>query len=286
MDLAAYRASAEAFSSELTRPITAITPVSTPSTRSSRSTSATRSCSTGRRSMACASWSPLRAGATDERRRLTMLLDFAVQGYIGQATKELDAELARRESGLSLRGRRPRRSDSGTPSSLQANEPDAGAAGGDRAAAAGRDRRAPQSALLRADLPPARSRGVARIRQLSGDVPAVQGNRPRPRSRRRRTRSRRQPQTSYPAVLEPELRRTLGLGIADLRRSDLPALLPRGRRGRAVPSRPAVASMLETYARAGHRRAGERGPRRRGPAEQVATRLLRARCACRRRSIW
>src|SRR5690242_18329656 len=37
-------------------------------------------------------------GPAEERRRLTMLVDFAVEGYIGQATKHAEAELARLEA--------------------------------------------------------------------------------------------------------------------------------------------------------------------------------------------
>src|SRR5579875_651987 len=39
---------------------------------------------------------------SEERRRLTMLVDFAVEGYIGQAGKEAEAELARREASTQL----------------------------------------------------------------------------------------------------------------------------------------------------------------------------------------
>src|SRR5438309_633504 len=42
------------------------------------------------------------APGSDERRRLTMLLDFAVEGLSGQRTKELEAELARREATLTI----------------------------------------------------------------------------------------------------------------------------------------------------------------------------------------
>src|SRR5436305_11080386 len=35
---------------------------------------------------------------SDQKRRLTLLLDFATEGYIGDATKAVEAELARREA--------------------------------------------------------------------------------------------------------------------------------------------------------------------------------------------
>ena len=37
-----------------------------------------------------------------DRRRLTMLLDFAVEGYVGQATKHAEAELARLEAVIAI----------------------------------------------------------------------------------------------------------------------------------------------------------------------------------------
>jgi hypothetical protein len=42
------------------------------------------------------------ASEGEDRTRLTMLLDFAVEGYVGQATKQVEAELARREASLRI----------------------------------------------------------------------------------------------------------------------------------------------------------------------------------------
>ena len=39
---------------------------------------------------------------SDQQRRLRMLLDFAVEGYIGQSGKSAEAELARREATLTF----------------------------------------------------------------------------------------------------------------------------------------------------------------------------------------
>lgn len=41
-------------------------------------------------------------GGSEEHRRLTMLLDFAIEGYIGEATKHAEAELARLEASISI----------------------------------------------------------------------------------------------------------------------------------------------------------------------------------------
>ncbi|MBV8219388.1 MAG: hypothetical protein JO325_13055, partial [Solirubrobacterales bacterium] len=41
-------------------------------------------------------------GGGDQCRRARMLLDFAVEGYVGEATKAIDEELARTEAGLTI----------------------------------------------------------------------------------------------------------------------------------------------------------------------------------------
>src|SRR5579884_2299759 len=60
---------------------------------------------------------------SEQRRRLTLLVDFAVEGYIGEATKDVETELAQREAAtvLEFDGARVGLRDS---SSVQANEPD------------------------------------------------------------------------------------------------------------------------------------------------------------------
>lgn len=61
---------------------------------------------------------------SEDRRRLTMLLDFAVDGTLGEATKELEAEVARREAQamIEITGRTVGFRDAAV---MQANEPDA-----------------------------------------------------------------------------------------------------------------------------------------------------------------
>ena len=61
---------------------------------------------------------------SDAQRRLRMLLDFAVQGYIGQSGKATEAELARREATLTL-DVDDERLGFRESSVIQANEPDA-----------------------------------------------------------------------------------------------------------------------------------------------------------------
>src|SRR5947209_13500961 len=62
---------------------------------------------------------------TEERRQLRLLLDFAVEGHLGEATKSAEAELAQREAELAIEldGERIGFRESAV---VQANEPDAG----------------------------------------------------------------------------------------------------------------------------------------------------------------
>src|SRR5436305_6393043 len=102
MDLGAYRRSAESFLTELTAEFYRhyaglqdefeIEPI-----YGRHSSLFTRSAVEELRGLA--------AGAGEEseaRRRLTLLLDFAVEGYLGEATKDVEAELARREAAMSI----------------------------------------------------------------------------------------------------------------------------------------------------------------------------------------
>ena len=121
MDLDAYRAGAEAFTAELGTayyrhyaghdPDLAIEPVY------ARHAALFERAAVDR----------LRARAAgargDERRRLRALLDFAVEGHMGGATKEVDAELARRERTLEL-DLGDERVGFRESSVAQANEPD------------------------------------------------------------------------------------------------------------------------------------------------------------------
>ena len=244
MDLAAYRASAEAFSSELTRAyyhhyagLEAEYAIESIYERHAELFD--RASVDGLRELVDAA-----PETTDERRRLTMLLDFAVQGYIGQSTKELEAELARRESGLSLEvdGERV-----GFRASivLQANEPDA-----ERRAVIEQQRLAAIDEhlnplyyeLISRQHDHAALLGYGSYREMCQeckgiDLAALQAQ----------TDAFSQATAdSYPAVLEPELRRTLGLGLAELRRSDLPRFFRVVEEDGLFPADRLVESMLET----------------------------------------
>jgi hypothetical protein len=62
---------------------------------------------------------------SDQRRRLTLLLDFALEGHLGEATKTAEAELARREAGLKLELDGGESIGFRESAVAQANEPDA-----------------------------------------------------------------------------------------------------------------------------------------------------------------
>jgi hypothetical protein len=161
-----------------------------------------------------------RAVADDDRRRLTMLVDFAVQGYIGEATKSVESELARREAELSIEvdGERLGFRES---SVVQANEPDAAR----RAAIEDARVRALDEhlgSLYREQTDRqhhcAAELGWGSYREMceQSKLLDLDGLHTQTESFIRAT------ETPYPEVLEPELRSTLGLGFSELARSDLP----------------------------------------------------------------
>jgi hypothetical protein len=184
------------------------------------------------------------AAGGEDRRRLTMLVDFAVDGFIGQATKSIEADIAGQEARLSfeldgvrigLRGAVP----------AQANEPDA----------ARRERIERERLSLIADrLNPlyrelierqhalAGELGYASYRALCEECKDVDLGRLHAQTEAFRTATRH----SYPTTLEPQLRRTLGIGLAELRHSDLPRLFRAPGDDASFPAERLVPSLLET----------------------------------------
>jgi hypothetical protein len=156
----------------------------------------------------------------DDRRRLTMLLDFAVQGYVGEATKSVESELARREAGLSIEvdGQRLGFRES---SVVQANEADAARrAAIEHARVRALDEHLGSLYREQTDRQHhcAAELGWDSYREMceQSKLLDLDGLRTQTESFIRATES------PYPKVLEPELRRTLGLGFSELARSDLP----------------------------------------------------------------
>ncbi|HEY5319144.1 MAG TPA: hypothetical protein VIJ20_14235 [Solirubrobacteraceae bacterium] len=181
---------------------------------------------------------------TDERRRRRMLLDFAVEGHLGQATKSLDAELARREAVLSIEldGERIGFRESAV---AQANEPD-----GDRRAVIEEAR----LALTEDELNPlhrevlerhhllAQELGYPSYRDMCAALQGVDFD-----ALHRQTEAfGAATEASYAPVLEPELQRTLGIGLDTLRRSDLPRFFRAAETDASFPAERLTQSFLDT----------------------------------------
>ncbi len=244
MDLAAYRASAEAFSSELTNAYYrhyagvdaeyAIEPI-----YARHAELFSRAAVDGLRELLGAA-----TEASDEHRRLTMLLDFAVQGYIGQSTKDLDAELARRESGLSLEvdGKAVGFRESTV---LQANEPDA-----ERRAVIELQRLTATDEhlnplyyeLISRQHDHAAMLGYGSYREMCQQCKGIDLAALKAQTDAFAAAT----DESYPAVLDPELHRTLGVRLGELRRSDLPRFFRAVEQDSLFPADRLVDSLLET----------------------------------------
>jgi hypothetical protein len=184
------------------------------------------------------------APGTDERRRRRMLLDFAIEGHLGQATKSLDAELARREAELSLELDGERIGYRESPV-MQANEPDPA-----RRAAIEEAR----LALTEEELNPlhreiigcqhelAQELGYPSYRDMCASLQGVDFD-----ALHRQTEAfAAATEASYASVLEPELQRTLGIGLDQLRRSDLPRFFRAPETDASFPADRLTQSFVET----------------------------------------
>jgi hypothetical protein len=184
------------------------------------------------------------APGTDERRRRRMLLDFAIEGHLGQATKSLDAELARREAELSLELDGERIGYRESPV-MQANEPDPA-----RRAAIEEAR----LALTEQELNPlhrevigcqhglAQELGYPSYRDMCASLQGVDFD-----ALHRQTEAfAAATEASYASVLEPELQRTLGIGLDQLRRSDLPRFFRAPETDASFPADRLTQSFVET----------------------------------------
>lgn len=186
------------------------------------------------------------AGGGDEARRLRMLLDFAVEGYIGQSTKAFEAELAAREAAesVTVEGERIGFRES---SVAQANEPDA-----DRRETIERARlelTAERLNPLYVELAGrrqecARVLGYANYRDLCQQIKGIDLDALHEQTSAFSAAT----DSSYGALLDPELRRTLGIGVSELRRSDLPRFLRAPEEDRHFPAQRLLESLLATLA--------------------------------------
>ncbi len=220
MDLAAYRSSAEAFVSGLTGAYYRhyaglddefeIEPI-----YDAHAELFERSAVETLRELAAAA-----GDGTDERRRLALLLDFATDGYLGAATKAVEAELARREARATIEF-------DGAPvglresAVLQANEPDAArraAIEDARLAVTETELGDLHRELIETQHAEARTLGYGSYRELCELTKGLDlaGLKAQTAAFSAAT------ETAYPELLEPQLQRVLGLSLGELRRADLP----------------------------------------------------------------
>jgi hypothetical protein len=156
----------------------------------------------------------------DEGRRGRYLLAFAVEGFLGQATRALEAELARREASLRL-------TVDGTEigfreaATAQASEPDRerrGALEAARNAAVAESLGPLHREAIETQHGLARELGWPSYRAMTEAVAGLDLDALGEQTEGFLAAT----EADYPAVLEPELRRVTGAGLAQLRRADLP----------------------------------------------------------------
>ncbi len=181
---------------------------------------------------------------TDQCRSRWMLLDFAVQGHIGQATKALEAELARREAELCLEvaGESLGYRES---SVVQANEPvRARRAEIERARLTATDEALNplHVELIEIQHATARELGYTSYREMCAECKRVDlgGLHAQTAGFSADT------EASYGPVLDPELRRALEIGVEELRCSDLPRFFRASGEDDLFPARRLVPSFIET----------------------------------------
>jgi hypothetical protein len=180
----------------------------------------------------------------EPERRLRFLLDFATEGYLAQATKELDSELAQREAGLTIEvgdqtlGFRE-------SSLVQMNEPDAERRAAielarmqaieDHLGALYREVNQRRQAI-------SRTLGYANYRELCAVTKGLDLE-----GLHRQTEAfRRATDADYPRLLDPEVRRSIGIGMDELRRSDLPRFFRAPDEDAQFPAAALIESFIET----------------------------------------
>lgn len=158
----------------------------------------------------------------EERRRLAMLLEFAALGHLEEQTKSLDAEIAQREATLSLRfdGREIGFREAPV---VQANEPDAERRGEiehARLEVVSDELLGLQREVIELQHASARELGWESYRALCADCRSLDLESLEAQTGEFLARS----EAGYPAVVEPEMRRTVGVGLSAARSSDFPRL--------------------------------------------------------------
>jgi hypothetical protein len=185
-------------------------------------------------------------GAGDERRQARMLLDFAVEGYVGEATKAVEEDLARTEAALTIEVGGERLGFREAPVA-QANEPDAERrAEIERAvlAATREDLGAYYQELIESQHACARELGWASYADMCAHCKGIDLKALSEQTAAFSAASA----ASYPQILDPELRRTLGIGLDELRRADLPRFFRAVEHDRHFPAGGLTESFADTMA--------------------------------------
>jgi hypothetical protein len=184
--------------------------------------------------------------AGDEARRRRYLLDFAVDGLLGRATRTQEAELAKREAELSLEvdGELIGFRESAIE---QANEPD-----GDRrerietARLAAIEERLNPLHREMLEIHHARSRelGWSSYRELCADCKGID----LPALARETAAFSAATEAAYPGVVDEPLRRAVGVGLAAARRADLPRFFRCAEADARFPAASLVPALRDTLA--------------------------------------
>jgi hypothetical protein len=181
---------------------------------------------------------------SDESRRLRMLLDFAVEGYLGEATKALETQLAEHEAVLTIE-LEDRRMGFRESSVVQANEPDAEL----RAAIERKRNELTESELggLYRELLERQHQctidlGWSSYAEMCSECKSLDLAALHVQTHAFSVDS----EARYPALLEPEVRRTLGLELAELRRSDLTRFFRAPEEDRQFPADRLASSFVDT----------------------------------------
>ena len=180
----------------------------------------------------------------DERRRARMLLDFAVEGYVGEATKAVEEELARAEAALTIEIGDQRIGFREAPV-VQANEADPGRrAEIERALLTATDKQLGSHYRERIERQHACATDLGwssyadMCEHCKGiDLGALAGQ---------TAAFTRDSAEWYPRLLEPELRSTLGIGFGELRRADLPRFFRAAKQDPHFPGARLTDSFAET----------------------------------------
>jgi hypothetical protein len=184
------------------------------------------------------------AGGGDESRRARMLLDFAVEGYVGEASKAVEEELAQTEAALTIEVEGERIGFREAPVA-QANEADAGRRAEIEAAllAATRERLGPyHRERIERQHACAVELGWSSYADMCAHCKGIDLEALATQTAAFSTASA----ADYPRVLGPELQRTLGVSLSELRRADLPRFFRAAEQDRHFPAATLAGSFAET----------------------------------------